>query len=473
MLQILCLFIVFMCFWHESCSYHYSNGHDIFKSFKTKAKKYHPPPPAHRMYPPPPPPPAPANPSQPPAPTGRTKSPSTKPGQAPLAVVESEAAFTLYHGRNFKVIQNLFYNFTYLLLQQVGDSIGKDWDLNISVFPDPLTNFTLDTSSAVGFLELLGCVGKLKGVPVSFGVASPCISQLILQGTIPTVELDNSSVDLNATSLNVTFEALFGSSTNVQLPGRGQNQSNYVSFDSSIDRGPLQRAEWIKFLASFVDMEQRANIVYDKIQSNYQCLNASGKGNNVSKPLVAWASYSMDLGVWTFSNDPYKLQLNLDAGGLNLDYANLSVFFNMSIEANVEDFHTIASTLDVMIDETYIPDPSGYTWDNLTTSANITDKSAFPFLVHKRLWRHDKRIGINNALDWMEGANAQPQVVLRDLIEVLYPPLNDGRGYNITYFRNIAIGESFVNTTTSECPRVDMTSALEPTIIPCTNQSRF
>ncbi|MCO5572667.1 hypothetical protein L7F22_026425 [Adiantum nelumboides] len=188
-------------------------------------------------------------------------------------------------------------------LKQVGDSNEKDWDLNISVFPDPLTNFTLETSSAgmdVCILIyyhsklLLGCVGKLKGVPVSFGLASPCISQLMLQGTIPTIELDNSFVDHNATSSNITFEALFGSSNDVKLSaGKEQNQSNYVSFDSSIDTGPLQRAEWIKFLASFVDMEERANIVYNKIQSNYQCLNASSKGNKMSKPLVAWSSYSM------------------------------------------------------------------------------------------------------------------------------------------------------------------------------------
>ncbi|MCO5572666.1 hypothetical protein L7F22_026424 [Adiantum nelumboides] len=180
-----------------------------------------------------------------------------------------------------------------------------------------------------------------------------------------------------------------------------------------------------------------------------------------------------DLGVWTFSSDPYKLQLNLDAGGLNLDLTNLSISFDMSIEANVEDFHTIASTLDVVIDETFILDPSRYTWNNFTILANITDLSGFPFLANKRLWRYDKRIGINNALDWFEGALAQPQIVLRDLIEVLHPPSIDKHGYNIMYFRNIASGESFVNTTTTGCPWANMTSALEPTTIPCTSQSTF
>ena len=41
-------------------------------------------------------------------------------------------------------------------------------------------------------------------------------------------------------------------------------------------------------------------------------------------------------------------------------------------------------------------------------------------------------------IDWFEGAIAQPQVVLRDLIEVLYPMTIED-GYDTTYFRNVAM----------------------------------
>eukprot|EP00250_Pteridium_aquilinum_P021917 c25259_g3_i1 orf=483-1613(-) len=347
MVSILYISLYFVSFWHPFCmaspSYHHSNAENLYEqrvlSKNNKAGKHHAPPSARIMPPPPPT-------ARPKSPTALPKAPSIRPGQAPLSVVESEAAFTLYYGRNFKVVQNLFNNFTYLLLQQVGDSNGKDWDLNISVFEDPLTNFTMDTSSAVGYLELLGSVSKLRGVPASFGLASPCILQLMSQGEIPTIELDSNLVDPNAVSSNISFEALFGSSTkytNVQFIGNEQNQSNYISFDPSMERGPLQRAEWIKFLASFFNMEERANIVFGQIRSNYQCLNASSKGGNTSKPVVAWLSYNTDLGVWTFSDDPYKLQLNLDAGGSNLDPSTLSMTFNMSIQSNVDNFYNIAS----------------------------------------------------------------------------------------------------------------------------------
>lgn len=394
-----------------------------------------------------------------------------RPGQSPLSAVKSEAAFSLYYGHNFKVVQNLFYNFTYLLLQQAEGSFGKDWNLNISVFQDPLMNYTIDTSSAVGFLELLGCAGKLSGVPGSFALASPCVSQLIWQGGIPTIDASSNLTEPNTTTSSaMVFEALFSSSS--MQSSDDLNQSNYISFDPLRDRGPLQRAEWIKFIAAFFDLEQAANNVYDQIESNYQCLNASVKGaNSTSKPMVAWLSYSTDLGTWTFSDAPYKMQLSLDAGGLNLDPSTLSMSFNMSNELDVNNFHNISYTLDVVFDETYALDPSTYTLENFTTAANITNMIGFPFLTNKRLWRYDKRVGVNNALDWLEGAIAQPQIVLRDLMEALYPTTID-QGYNTTYFRNIVMEESIVNTTTLSCPH-DMTSMLQPTIIPCTINSVF
>ncbi|KAH7307388.1 hypothetical protein KP509_22G056700 [Ceratopteris richardii] len=216
-------------------------------------------------------------------------------------------------------------------------------------------------------------------------------------------------------------------------------------------------------------MEERANDVYNKIQSNYQCLNASSKGINISKPSVAWMTYSMASGIWTFSKESFKLQLISDAGGLNLDSYNMPSYFNMSIQSDVDVFHSVISSLDVVIDETHSTDPSEYTLDNVLASANITDSSNFSFLANKRLWRYDKRVGINNALDWTEGALAQPQIVLHDLIEVLYPS-PDGGILDITYFRNIANGESVVNSTLAACPRTDLTSPVEPLIIPCTSE---
>ncbi|KAH7307385.1 hypothetical protein KP509_22G056700 [Ceratopteris richardii] len=468
MSPILRICILFVLFWNDKCINSSASLRGVpewdllFQKKSNQHQSFSGSPPIH--------PPRPGI-SNPLPPGGLSKSPSSKlpPSNSehtPLAVVDSDAAFTLYHGRNFKVIQNLIFNFSYLLIQQGGDPGARDWNVNISVFQDPLVNFTLNTNSVVGFLELLGCASKLRGVPATFGSASTCVSQLIVQGTIPTFELEGDLFDHDSSTAKPAFQALLGSSNE---ESNLQNQSNFISFDAWSDRGPLQRAEWIKFLASFFDMEERANDVYNKIQSNYQCLNASSKGINISKPSVAWMTYSMASGIWTFSKESFKLQLISDAGGLNLDSYNMPSYFNMSIQSDVDVFHSVISSLDVVIDETHSTDPSEYTLDNVLASANITDSSNFSFLANKRLWRYDKRVGINNALDWTEGALAQPQIVLHDLIEVLYPS-PDGGILDITYFRNIANGESVVNSTLAACPRTDLTSPVEPLIIPCTSE---
>eukprot|EP00249_Psilotum_nudum_P013966 c24600_g1_i10 orf=591-1082(+) len=145
--------------------------------------------------------------------------------------------------------------------------------------------------SAVGFLELLGILNKLKAASPSY-FCSPCLNTYIAEGIIPAI---HATEDLNTTA--TLFTSLPPSSSIM-------SQNSSVIFDAILEPGPLKRAEWIKFLAPFFDLEERANFVYQQIERNYQCLNASSK-DALAKPLVAWISYNA--GVWAFSNDQYRI----------------------------------------------------------------------------------------------------------------------------------------------------------------------
>ena len=48
-----------------------------------------------------------------------------------------------------------------------------------------------------------------------------------------------------------------------------------VAFDATSDPGMLARAEWIKFVAAFFNLEAHANRVFEKIKAEYDATKAS------------------------------------------------------------------------------------------------------------------------------------------------------------------------------------------------------
>ncbi|EXB86759.1 hypothetical protein L484_007783 [Morus notabilis] len=298
----------------------------------------------------------------------------------------------------------------------------------------------------LGWAELLGLLGSLKGITSEL-VASQCVKKLYESGEIQVI---NGSDPQQLSQ----FAAHFISDTD-------QSQAcNFASFVPSGETTPLQRAEWIKFLGSFANLEDRANRVYSAVKQNYLCLTKASSGRASFKPIVAWMDFSN--GAWSFAKETYKLKYVEDAGGENVDDSINKISYNISSPDDLEQLHAILCTVDVIIDETFTSDPVGYNLSYFLQNTNVEDHSCFAFLTNQSLWRYDKRIPNSNTLDWFNGAVSQPQLVLADLIEALFPTGN----YTTTYLRNIAKGEAIVTVGSDMCDR-DVSTAMEPTTVPC------
>ncbi|XP_010556240.1 PREDICTED: uncharacterized protein LOC104825578 [Tarenaya hassleriana] len=352
-----------------------------------------------------------------------------------ISKVEEADNFHIYYGQTFKVIKNAIDGKSYLLIQNTSRMAvrTKYCTARIKSFVIPLIDYSVDTLSSQGafpvsFFELLGILGSMRGI-TSKEVASECVVRMWEEGHVSVVERDQIS----------QFAAHFVSDTE-------QPQScNFANFVPLSEASPLQRAEWIKFLGAFSNLETRANQVYDAVKASYTCLSqmASNK-TKTFKPIVAWMQYD-DNGVWSFTKEPYKLKYVEDAGGENIDNSINKMSYNVSDSDDLESLHAILCTVDVVIDETITSDPQNYTETAFLRNINIEDCSCFSFLSNQSIWRYDKRVGNGTVLDWYDGAISQPNRVLGDIVEALFPTGN----YTTSYFRNIAKGEGVVRNGSS------------------------
>lgn len=365
-----------------------------------------------------------------------------------ISEVDDAAYFHLYYGQTFKVIKNGFDGKSYLLIQNNTRmaSRTKYCTSRIKSFVIPLANYSIETDYyfPVSFFELLGMLGNLKAI-TSGTVASPCVLKLENEGQVDIV---------NRTELS-QFSAHF-------ISNNDQAQAcNYATFLPFGEDAPLQRAEWIKYLGVFSNLETRANQVYDKIKENYMCLSKAAVSKTTSlKPVVAWMEFNE--GVWSFTRESYKLKYVEDAGGSNVDNSINKMTYNISVPDDLEEFNAILCTMDVVIDETYISNPAAYNLSTFLQNIGVQHQSCFAFLTNQSLWRYDKRIQNFTILDWYDGGISQPQLVLADLIEALFPTGN----YTTTYFRNVAKGEEMVNIGPEMCVR-ESSAAMDPVMVAC------
>ncbi|KAL0381320.1 UNVERIFIED_CONTAM: hypothetical protein Sangu_0196300 [Sesamum angustifolium] len=357
-----------------------------------------------------------------------------------ISEVEDAAYFRIYYGQTFKVIKNGFDGKSYLLIQNNSKMATKTkyCTSRIKSFVIPLANYSIEADYFPG---------SLKGITSEY-VASQCVLKLYEDGQL---QLINKSEPQQLSQFAAHF-----------IVNTDQPQScNFATFLPVGEDTPLQRAEWIKYLGVFANLETRANQVYDAIKKNYMCLSNTATSRNASfKPIVAWMAYND--GVWSFTKEAYKLKYVEDAGGENIDDSINKITYNVSVPDDLEAFHAILCTVDVVIDETYTSDPTAYNASTFLQNLNVEDQSCFAFMANQSLWRYDKRIQNSIILDWYDGAISQPHLVLADLVEALFPSGN----YTTTYFRNIAKGEGIVSIGPEMCDR-ESSIPMEPLIIAC------
>ncbi|KAJ2463702.1 hypothetical protein GGI02_005179, partial [Coemansia sp. RSA 2322] len=262
-------------------------------------------------------------------------------------------------------------------------------------FKVPVTSVGTRIPLASGFLEALGQRDKLTAAEAPANLTNICIDKSKMQ------TLDNS------TNVGVVF------SSNASSDG-----AKSVRLPSDDSLTPLQKAEWIKFVAAFFNAEPQASALFDDISAAYSCHQANMKYLK-SAPHAYWVQYTAAPTTYQIITAPYQKDLLASAGATNAS-SNLS-----GGNTDPKAFQAAVKDADFVFDQTDLK-KYGQRIAEWYADFGYTDpqNQGASFLSHRNIWRTDKYTNPTATSNFPEFAYARPDLVLQDIIAVLEPTYN-------------------------------------------------
>ena len=140
-------------------------------------------------------------------------------------------------------------------------------------FSVPVEKVALGWGGTLHFWELLSVTESIQTIDMSY-ITSPCTQ--LLEVCTPGIHEKIASYGFlsedwnNATKeAEVIFSSSFGE-------GNTNSSSKDVVWDVSLDSGLMARAEWIRFAATFFNLEKEAGRIFSKIESDWMLFLTSG-----------------------------------------------------------------------------------------------------------------------------------------------------------------------------------------------------
>ncbi|KAI8474512.1 MAG: hypothetical protein J3K34DRAFT_518046 [Monoraphidium minutum] len=370
---------------------------------------------------------------------------------APGATIVDATDFDIKYYETYKVISAKRFGKSYVLYQcgtpdptALPAGAAEGVAPGMASFEIPLYSVAVTDTTANGFLSELGLLDRVaRASPYS---VEDCFARLAGSDGGCELATPNSYFDASDAAAAAAFRdanASMYAGADAVFVGFAGDASKDVLFSATADPGPLNRAEWVKFMAAFFNKEVDANDLFAKIKANYNAVKARVAAGQTagSKPKVAWVSTNSS-GV-SFRLDPYKVTLMQDAGGAPFTRAELEAAGAvLSVDAlygtraaflprGAAGLRTLLAQADVIVDETFYastPAPANVS-ASLGFATPAAAAAAVPAIADERVFRrarargarwdgHQSQSGSNG---WFEMAVARPDWVLMDLARAIAP----------------------------------------------------
>jgi len=297
--------------------------------------------------------------------------------------------------------------FSYLLVPH--DQPVPDHEADVKIIRTPLQSIVCTSTTHIPLLDYLDETNKLVGFPSTDYISFPAMRKRIDAGLVKELGQDSQlNIELLAALKPASVMAYTMSSDYGQFKKIEELGIPVVINSEYLERDPLGRAEWIKFMACFFNEEKKADSVFNAIEKKYIALKTHAE--NSSKPTVLCGIVYNDS--WFLpGGQNYASKLLKDAG---CQYLWASDSSHGYLQLSFESVFKEASHADLWI--------GVGTYNNLR-EIEAADKryAKFKPFIEKEVYTFNGRRGAKGGSEFLELGYLRPDLVLKDLVIIAHP----------------------------------------------------
>jgi iron complex transport system substrate-binding protein len=300
--------------------------------------------------------------------------------------------------------------YRYLLVPK-GEEIPAH-DASIRVIRTPVEKIVCASTTHIPLLDYLGESDRLVGFPSLDYISSPKMRRRIEAGSVKELGIDKGiNLEVLATLkpdvvMGYTMSGDYGQFKKMEELG-----IPVVINAEYLEKHPLGRAEWIKFMALFFGKEKQADSVFNAIErSYYETKKIVDTVNN--KPTVLSGIVYGD--AWFLpGGENYASKILKDAG---CNYLWSDDKSNGFLQISFESVYEKAHEADLWI--------GTGTFKSLAEikAADVRYAKFKPFLK-KQVYTFNARVGEKGGSEFLELGYLRPDIILKDLVKIAHPEL--------------------------------------------------
>lgn len=330
--------------------------------------------------------------------------------------------YTLLTVRN--AYRNSSREFQYALVSKE-TSIPDDVPSDATILRTPIENVALMETVYIGYLDAINQLDSIRAAATANYISHPAVTARVDSGDIQKIQ---SGQKLNIERLlllqpDLIFTTSLGEGAFEHSPQLKRAGLSVVLTADYMERQPLARAEWVKFIAEFYDAGEAAEVYFEKVKSSYMSLIETTAKAEKKPTVFCGAPYS---GVWHVpGGDSFFARFIEDAGASYLWSDDSS---QGGIPLDTERVFLKAANADFWVN------PSHYRSLKALFGADPRF-SKFGAAQTGQVYNNTKQVGANGGNNVWERGIIHPDEVLADLIHIFHPELLPG--HELIYYEQL------------------------------------